>query len=343
MLSLEQKTLFELVNQAALEAGVKVYVVGGVVRDLLLGARALDEDIDLMIGGDACRFAEKFNASLQGQLTIFERYFTAKIKAPRRLPEIHEVDFASARSETYAMPGALPVVALAAVSEDLRRRDFSINAMALEVSGLLLAASSADPLSVLSGAILDPFGGQSDLSGKILRVLHRNSFLDDPTRIFRAARYSARLKAEIEASSMLWLQEAVGQKVLAGIRAQRVGTELKKIAAEDRWYLALQKLIEWRALDSCGYFGSIDVAHLERAEQFISTNKDSSPEQRFAFISLLLRGESTFENWKNCWIALGMPKSRLTRLQAVFDDQAAHGMAERGDFSAYFSAVCGLS
>lgn len=345
MLSSAQRTVFELINQTASQTGISVYVVGGVVRDLLLGHDALDADIDFMVAGDARDFARLFNQLVDGRLTCFDRYFTAKIHSPKHCPGVHEIDFASARSESYESPGALPVVALAKVDEDLRRRDFSINAMAIAVNVILAAAGSIEErVNFLKSKVIDPFAGCADLDKRILRVLHGQSLLDDPTRMFRAARYAARLNAALESGTAGLLREAVGQGVLRSLRRQRIGTELKKLAAEDAWIKALTFLNSWGVLAGCECFAALETSFLERQINEIGKAlANAAADQRLAFIALLLRGQSTFMEWHSLWVELGLAKSKLKRLQAGFDNQKFHDSARKGDYSGYLSLVQELS
>ena len=163
--------------------GDPVYLVGGAVRDLLLGrGRA---DIDLVVEGDAATLAERLGA----EATSHERFGTAKVKLNG-----HEVDIAGARSEIYPRPGALPVVEPGAdLAADLRRRDFTINAMAIPLRG--------EP------RLIDPHGGEADLATRRLRVLHDGSFADDPTRALRAARYATRFGFELESHTAELIRE----------------------------------------------------------------------------------------------------------------------------------------
>jgi len=204
----------EAVRAAAREP---VYLVGGAVRDLLLGrGRA---DVDLVVEGDAAALAERLGADPLSH----ERFATAKVHL-----DGHEVDIASARSESYPRPGALPVVEPAAgVEEDLGRRDFTINAMAIPLRG--------DP------ALLDPHGGRADLEAGLLRVLHARSFADDPTRAIRAARYAARYGFELEAGTAALLRAAD----LSAVSADRRQAELRRLAAEPEAPRALVLLGEW--------------------------------------------------------------------------------------------------
>lgn len=201
--------------------GDPVYLVGGAVRDLLLGrGRA---DIDLVVEGDAAVLASELGA----EVTSHERFGTAKVRI-----EGHEIDIATARSESYPHPGALPVVEPAErVEEDLRRRDFTINAMAIPLRG--------EP------RLIDPHGGQADLAARRLRVLHRRSFEDDPTRAIRAARYAARFGFELEVGT----EELLRGADLETVSADRREAELLRVAAEATAPQAFALLAEWGLLE----------------------------------------------------------------------------------------------
>jgi tRNA nucleotidyltransferase (CCA-adding enzyme) len=197
-----------------------VYLVGGAVRDLLLGkGRA---DIDLAIEGDATALASR----LGGEVVEHERFATAKV----RLGE-HEVDIATARAETYPHPGALPEVKpTAGIAADLARRDFTINAMAIPLR--------RDP------ELIDPHHGLEDLEAGLLRVLHPGSFDDDPTRALRAARYIARLDFELEPDTA----ELLSQADLGTVSTDRRDTELLRLAAEVEPMRGFGLLAEWGVL-----------------------------------------------------------------------------------------------
>jgi tRNA nucleotidyltransferase (CCA-adding enzyme) len=181
-----------------------VYLVGGAVRDLLLGRDRAD--VDLVVAGDAVALARR----LGGELAVHERFGTATV-----LAEGHPLDLATARAESYPQPGALPEVRPGSLEDDLARRDFTINAMALPLRG--------EP------ELIDPHGGAADLEAGLLRVLHPRSFVDDPTRALRAARYAARLDLALEDQTAALLARAD----LATVSADRVEAELAKLAGED--------------------------------------------------------------------------------------------------------------
>ncbi|MGE5281393.1 MAG: CCA tRNA nucleotidyltransferase [Chloroflexota bacterium] len=201
--------------------GDPVYLVGGAVRDLLLGrGRA---DIDLVIEGEAAALAERLGADVVSH----ERFATAKVRL-----DGHEVDVASARSESYPHPGALPAVEPGAtLEEDLGRRDFTINAMAIALDG--------------TARLIDPYGGQADLAAKQLRVLHPRSFADDPTRAIRAARYAARFGFELEPGTEKLLRKTDLDTVSAGRR----DAELLRLAAEPSAPDAYRLLAEWGLIE----------------------------------------------------------------------------------------------
>jgi len=201
--------------RAATEA--PVYLVGGAVRDLLLG-RGRSANLDLVVEGDAVALADRLGPEVLGH----ERFGTATV----RLGEL-DVDIAAARTETYAAAGALPEVALgAAIEADLARRDFTLNALAVALG---------------SGGLIDPHGGRADLDSGELRVLHRESFRDDPTRALRAARYAARLGFGVEQGT----RELIREADLATVSADRREAELLRLAAEATAVRGFELLSEW--------------------------------------------------------------------------------------------------
>lgn len=196
--------------------GERAYLVGGAVRDLLLGAD--HPDLDVAVEGDAAALARR----LGGDVTEHERFATATADAGGV-----RVDLATSRRETYERPGALPVVEPAPIADDLARRDFTVNAMAVPLAG--------EP------ELIDPHGGLDDLRAGLLRVLHEGSFADDPTRALRAARYAARLDLEPEPRTA----ELLAGADLATVSEDRVRAELRRIAAEPDPAPALELLAGW--------------------------------------------------------------------------------------------------
>ena len=202
------------VREAA--AGTATYLVGGAVRDLLLGRDRTD--LDIAVEGDAAAVGRR----LGGEVRTHERFATATVHTAGL-----ELDLATSRSEAYPEPGALPEIQPATLSEDLARRDFTLNAMAVPLAG--------DP------ELIDPHGGLEDLKRGALRVLHDGSFVDDPTRALRAARYAARYGFDLDPDTERLLREAD----LATVSSDRVDAELRKLAAEKTARRGFELLDEW--------------------------------------------------------------------------------------------------
>jgi tRNA nucleotidyltransferase (CCA-adding enzyme) len=200
--------------------GQKLYLVGGVVRDLLLGRSSLD--LDLVVEGEALKLAAALAEHYPGRWVAHRRFGTAKLRHGN-----WSIDLATARSESYSRPGALPTVRPGTIQEDLFRRDFTINAMAVHL----------DPAHY--GELLDPYGGKRDLEAGLIRILHQKSFIDDATRMFRALRYEQRLGFRLEQSTETRLRQDVA--LLDTISADRIRHELELIFKEERPELALRR------------------------------------------------------------------------------------------------------
>src|SRR5215831_6631566 len=190
------------------EAGIRLYLVGGVVRDLLLKREIWD--LDLTIEGDGIAFARLVADRYGAGLAVFDRFATARLTFSNGL----KVDIASTRSESYVKPAALPNVQPATLQEDLYRRDFTINAMALQLNAEQF------------GQLYDPYGGQRDLKAKLIRVLHEGSFIDDPTRIFRAIRFVERFGFVLELKTSQLLKQAAATNMIANLSGPRLANEI---------------------------------------------------------------------------------------------------------------------
>jgi tRNA nucleotidyltransferase (CCA-adding enzyme) len=184
-----------------------LYLVGGAVRDLLLGRAP--RELDLLTEGDPATVASR----LGGDVKAYDRFGTCTVALDGR-----SYDIARARTERYPRPGALPDVTPATVSEDLPRRDFSVNAIALGLH---------------DGALVSVPGAVDDVHAGLLRVLHDRSFIDDPTRLLRLARYAARLGFEVEPGTRALARSAVAAGALATVSGPRVGNELRLLAREE--------------------------------------------------------------------------------------------------------------
>lgn len=184
----------------------RIYLIGGAVRDLLLDKNNLD--IDLSVEGDAVALARELIKETGNKITIHRQFKTAKISWNE-----WSIDLATTRQESYARPGALPTVKPGSIDDDLFRRDFSINAMAISLN------------SQTYGRLIDPYSSQRDLKDRLIRVLHTKSFIDDSTRIWRGLRYEQRLDFRLEANTLNLLKRDIA--MLDTISGDRIRYELE--------------------------------------------------------------------------------------------------------------------
>ena len=206
--------LLQEIGKFGKQTSQPVYVVGGFVRDLLIGRENLD--IDLVVEGDAIDFAHQLVKVCKGQVTTHHKFKTATITQHDGL----KLDCVSARNETYLSPGALPSIEYGTIVQDLHRRDFSINALAMKLQ--------PDAF----GEIVDCTGGLRDLRTGHIRSLHEQSFIDDPTRIFRAIRYAGRYNFQIVEVDQQRILDAINQGTLNLISGPRIRNEIDHILTE---------------------------------------------------------------------------------------------------------------
>ncbi len=260
------------------------YLVGGVVRDLFLGIKNLD--IDISIEGEGIKFARELARQLGGWVKA-ETAFGTAIVTFRGLPK---VDVATCRQEYYRLPGALPEVISSSLRNDMYRRDFTINAMAVKLN----------PGRI--GELVDFFGGRNDLKRGIVRSLHDKSFLDDPTRIFRAVRFATRYNFHIEPHTESLIKEAAERTIFSEITIERVKDELVHIFTEERPRQAIKKMAELHELKFIHpgiKFSSEVEALLSKLEEVISWFQNTFPEEKlkkwFIYFIALLDGLSIDE------------------------------------------------
>ncbi len=222
------RDLVYLAGQIANEMKVSVYLVGGIVRDLILGVSNLD--LDIAVQGDGIMFASEFARRLKARLITHPRFGTATLITPEKI----KLDIATTRLEIYPESACLPVVSGGTIKEDLVRRDFTINALAIDL------------LPENFGSLVDFYQGREDLKAKVIRILHDSSFIDDPTRIIRAVRFEQRLKFRIEPHSLKLLKEAAGMGMLKRVSPHRLRDEIILLLKEPlavRCILRLEKLV----------------------------------------------------------------------------------------------------
>ena len=212
----ERLSLLRELGNLADEGGVSLYLVGGVVRDLLL--KRENWDLDVTVEGDGIAFARLVADRYRAGLVVFERFATARLAFQDGL----KMDIATTRRESYAQPAVLPTVRPASIEEDLSRRDFTINAIAIQLNPQQF------------GRVLDPYGGQRDLRTRTIRVLHAGSFQDDPTRIFRAIRFEQRFGFRLERTTMSLLAQLASTNLIQQLSGPRLQNEiLLLLAAHD--------------------------------------------------------------------------------------------------------------
>ncbi|MDD5069706.1 MAG: hypothetical protein PHV17_03160 [Candidatus Omnitrophica bacterium] len=213
-LSQETQDFLKVISSLASKMNVSIYLVGGVVRDMMIGKGHFD--LDILVEGDAIAFAKKVSDHYDLSCKKHHAFGTATVYF-----ENYKIDFATARKETYSKSGALPKVKASTLQDDLARRDFTINAMAVSLN-------KND-----YGKIIDLYGGQKDLKASLIRVLHDQSFMDDPTRIFRAIRFEQRLSFSLEKNTLKLLKAAVKNNALALVNPHRIREELILLLSEN--------------------------------------------------------------------------------------------------------------
>ena len=225
--------------------GVDIYLVGGIVRDLVMARLSPDPDIDVAGPRVDRRFAADLAREIGGRFVASSEFGTFKLLVPASgadRPSAMEIDLVTSRSETYSEPGALPQVRPGTLDQDLARRDFSIGAMCM-----VMTPPEGSALSW--GDLIDPFCGRGDVERGLVRVLHQGSFIDDPTRIFRAVRYAGRLGFEIEETTANLLEDAL--PYVETLSGDRVRHELERIFDEAE---------AGRVLELAGRLGVLEAA-----------------------------------------------------------------------------------
>jgi len=202
------------VGQKAGDLGYKAYIVGGTVRDIILGRKHID--VDMVIEGDAIKLGKAIAKDADAAITVYKSFGTCTLV----FKDASKIDLATARCETYKRPGAMPSVKPGTLKKDLKRRDFTINAMAASV------------MDKDFGDVHDLFDGIGDLKSGFIRVIHPKSFVDDPTRIFRARRFAARFGFKIAPKTDALMKKALINRALDTVSPGRIQKELMLISKE---------------------------------------------------------------------------------------------------------------
>lgn len=266
-----QRRAIEVVKEVAAEKECRPFLVGGPVRDLLLGRNAFDIDLTLEEGSST--LARALAKRLNGRVRSFPQFLTYKVTAS----EFPEIDIATARKERYRAPGSLPAVAPGRLKDDLMRRDFSINAIAMDLR---------------DESLHDPADGARDLKKRLIRVLHDKSFIDDPTRIFRAIRLASRLGFSIQQETAALLRQAVTSGALLTASKERLWRELFLAMEEEEAPAILSALNHYHVLEAL--FGVKIGRRITSKLELIRTELTARPDlDRYVlYTGALLRGSS---------------------------------------------------
>ncbi len=301
MVEVLQRDLVELlrkIGEVAQQSGYRAYAVGGFVRDLLLHVKNLD--LDIVIEGDGIAYARQLAGELGGQVRTHEKFSTAVVK----LPDGMKIDIATARLEYYEYPASLPTVELSSIKLDLYRRDFTINAMAIHLN--------PDTF----GTLVDYFNCQNDLKDRQIRILHNLSFVEDPTRIFRAIRFEQRMGFKIGKHTEKLIKNAVRMELFDRFFGHRFFSELKIILAEENPLPALTRMAE---------FGLFRFMHKDlrldpRLENILTET------QRVLSWYRLLYLDEPFRQWRLYILALtsGLPVRELLAFCGRFEVPERH-------------------
>jgi len=246
------------------QSGIGLYLVGGIVRDLIIGRESFD--YDFVVEADAIEFARAIAGGLSASFKRHRSFGTAAVYYKN-----YKIDIASARKEYYSCPGALPKVSPAMIEKDLFRRDFTVNAMAISLN-----KSSY-------GRLVDPCGGYADLKKGILRVMHNNSFLDDPTRMLRIIRFEQRFSFKIERHTFNLLKRSATEGALSFIDEQRIRDELVLILKEScplKYIKRIQAVIGFTFIDDKLKLSSGDYRLLKKIEQAVEFYQDNFMSRR---------------------------------------------------------------
>lgn len=225
-LPLQIMALLERIGEVADGAACQVYLVGGLVRDLLL--KVPNFDVDLVVEGDGPEFARLLGEVLPARVRVHQRFKTAVLV----MDDGFKIDIASARAEYYEFPAALPHVQRSSIKEDLYRRDFTINTLAIVLNPACF------------GDLIDFFGGRQDIEDGVIRILYNLSFVEDPTRIIRAIRFEQRYRFNMAADTLRFARDAIERRMLGHLSYGRILNELIIILNEKDPLPALRRMHE---------------------------------------------------------------------------------------------------
>ncbi len=290
-----QREIIKNISLISDDLNVSFYLVGGTVRDLYL--KRSPEDLDILVADWNTDFV-KVAQVLNGEIIKKSQFNTVKIQS-----SFGEIDFTTFRKEKYDFPAALPIVSKGTIEDDLSRRDFTINAMAIPLS------------NKIDGELIDPFNGLQDLSNGFLRVLHSKSFIDDPTRILRGIRYKCRFEFEWEPNTKRLLNDS--KEYIKHLSGDRIRNELVRIFSEtlvSNMLSELNVLEIWESCDPNIYFQDYSFSDLSK---FLDSGDYSKEDRNLILVALLaslLISQSQRETFKSI---LNMDKTWIKMTDSV--------------------------
>ena len=234
------RDILKAVSSVSRSLKANTYLVGGIVRDALLGIP--NYDIDIVVEGDGIEFGQKLADKYDARLQTHQKFRTSVLV----LEDGQHIDIATARVEYYKKPAALPSIESGSIKQDLARRDFTINSLALSLNKKNF------------GEILDYFGGRQDLKDRKIKILHKMSFIEDPTRIFRAVRFEKRLGFAMDRETENLALTTINMDIVSRLTGVRIRDELVYIFNEERPYSAIKRLYDLGALAKIGIRSNID-------------------------------------------------------------------------------------
>ena len=271
--------LVKLIGVEAQRLNMSSYIVGGIVRDLIL--RADNLDLDIVVDKDAVVLAKHLAEMLNAEIQSYELFKTATLT----LPSARRIDIATVRKEAYPKAGQLPVVKEGSLKDDLLRRDFTINAMAISITPSFF------------GKLIDEYKGMNDLKKGLIRILHDQSFRDDPTRILRAVRFEERYGFKIESKTLSLMREALREKYAQNVKPPRYFSEFKKILKEKQPVKYLKRLYDMEGLKFLDV-DKVDFYGLKRLESNFKDFKKKQPisleyEDWFLYLMAVLKNKKS--------------------------------------------------
>ena len=286
--------------------GYNAYLVGGLVRDVLLHRENFD--VDIVIEGDGIEFAHEYAKYYEARVRSHKKFGTAVLI----FPDGFKVDVATARMEYYESPGSPPVVQTSSLRMDLYRRDFTINTLAIKLNKREF------------GTLIDYFGGQRDIKEKVIRVLHNLSFVEDPTRVFRAIRFEQRFGFKIGRLTLSLIKNAVKINALREISGHRLFIELKHILSESDPIKAIERMNEFNLLQ----YISPKIVYTEKLKRLLEDIKNVIGWYRLLYL------EESFEPWKVYWYGLTSPLeskefAKLMEFMGLVDNKSMVVVSQR--------------